>query len=307
MNGIKNFLHEQMRSQGEDTYKKFLYSEIIHNWNKLVDGIIAAKVRPVKIEHGVLFVHVENSAFKDQLKFLADEILDAINSSYKQEKPLVNSVKIAKGFQIADMPPEKIPPAQDDKPKITLEEIVLTEEEIKRCEERVQRFSNETLRQTALNTLLTHLRTEKLHLANGWHKCDRCDTLCSPEEIFCEPCKIKARNDMVEELYGIFYDEPWLKTHDAQRILLERMPYMRGECFPEAIESARTALIQKVAGKIRFGDEDSPDVLKLVMLEKRLTPDKITPAIIKRTLIDLQFNLAEQPKLLRYAQKSSRK
>ena len=112
---------------------------------------------------------------------------------------------------------------------------------------------------------------------------------------------------MVEELYKIFYDEPWTNTRDAQKILLERMPQMRGECLPEAVESARTTLIQKVAGKVRFGDEESPDVLKLVMLEKRLPPDKLTSAIIKRTLIDLQFNLSEQPKLLRYAQKSSRK
>ena len=96
---------------------------------------------------------------------------------------------------------------------------------------------------------------------------------------------------MVEELYRIFYDAPQLTTRDARKILLERMPQMRTECLPEAVESARTSLIQKVAAGIRYGDEDSPDVLKLVALAKRLTPDKLTPAIIRRTLLDLQFNL----------------
>ena len=105
---------------------------------------------------------------------------------------------------------------------------------------------------------------------------------------------------MIAELFKILYDEPWLKTHEAQRILLERMPHMKSECQLDVIESARTSLIQKVAGRVQFGDEDSPDVLKLVMLEKRLPPDKLTPAIIRRTLIDLQFNLAEQPKIQRY-------
>ena len=307
MNVIGNALHEKMRSQGAETYKKFLCSEIIHNWKKIVDESIAAQVRPVKIEHGVLFVNVENSSFKDQLKFCTEEILDTINDGFGQENQLVKEIRIVKGFQIAELTPEKIAPAQDDKPEIAIEEIILTDEEIKRCEEKAKRFSDAKIRQSAYNTLLAHARAKKLQLANGWHKCEKCDTLCPPTEIFCEPCKIKSRNDMVEELYKIFYDEPWTNTRDAQKILLERMPQMRGECLPEAVESARTTLIQKVAGKVRFGDEDSPDVLKLVMLEKRLPPDKITPAIIKRTLIDLQFNLSEQPKLLRYAQKVSRK
>ena len=112
---------------------------------------------------------------------------------------------------------------------------------------------------------------------------------------------------MNNALFKIFYDAPQLKSWDAQKILLEKMPHMKGECSLDVIESARTSLIQKIAGSVRLGDEESPEVLKLVALEKRLPPDKITPAIIKRTLIDLQFNLSEQPKLLRYAQKVSRK
>lgn len=307
MTGMENLLREKMRSHGKETYEQFLCSEVIHNWHKIFEGDIATQIRPVNIEHGILFVDVNNSALKDQLKFFSDEIIETINENFEQEQPIVTDIKIAKGFQIAGLPPEKILPAQDKKSEVTPEEITLTDEEIKRCEAQVQRFSDEKIRKTALDTLLEYERAQKFRLANGWHKCEKCDTLCRPEEIFCEVCKIKAREAMKEELYKIFYDKPWLKTWDAQKILLERMPYMRGECFPVVIESARTSLIQKVASSIRYGDEDSPDVLKLVMLEKRLPPDKITPAIIKRTLFDLQFNFSEQPKILRYTSKSSQK
>ena len=300
---IDSALHDKMRSFGEANYKKFLNSEVIHNWGKLVDESISAKVRPVKIEHGVLFVDVKNSAFKDQLKFFAGEIIDAINENFADNEPLVKEIQIAKGFQIADMPPEKKPPAQVVKPKITIEQITLTDEEIARCEERAKNFPNEELRPTVLNTLLTQARMQKFRLANDWHKCAACDTLCPPEEIFCEVCGIKERATMLEELFRIFYDEPWTRTRDAQKILLERMPHMRGECSPDVIESARTSLIQKVASRVRFGDEESPDALKLVMLEKRLPPEKLTPAIIRRTLIELQFNLADQSKLQRYTQR----
>ena len=77
------------------------------------------------------------------------------------------------------------------------------------------------------------------------------------------------------------------------------MPHMRRECLPDAVESARTSLIQQIASHVRYGDDSSPNALKLVMLEKRLPPDKLTPAIIKRALSDLQFNLAELPKFPR--------
>lgn len=307
MNEMRDFLREKMRSFGTDTYKQFLCSEVIHDWDKLVDENIAAQVRPVKIERGVLYVNVQNSAFKDQLKFFIEEILDAINEHYGQEKPLVKSIKIAKGFQIVGMPPDKISPASFKKLGIALEDITLTAKEIARCEEQARNFSNAELRPTVLATLLSQARMQKFRLANGWHKCAECETLCPSEEIFCEVCKIKARGAMVEELYRIFYDEPWLKTYEAQKLLIARMPQIERECSPDVVESARTSLIQKVASSVRYGDEKSPEVLKLVMLEKRLPPEKLTPAIIRRTLVDMQFNLADKAMLYRYGLKSTLK
>ena len=307
MNGMESLVHEQMRAAGTDTYQRFLCQKLIHNWDKLVDESLAAQVRPVIIEHGVLFVDVKNSAFKDQLKFFAEEIIDALNENC--DTPLVKEIRPAKPFQIAaaQSAEEIKPAAQVAKPEVAFDTITLTAEEIEHCREQAANFSDE-LRQTVLNTLLSQARAQKFRIANGWHKCADCNTLCPPEEIFCGVCRIKAREAMVEELYRIFYDEPWLATRDAQKILLERMPKMRADCSPEAIESARTSLIQKVAAGIRYGDEESPDVIKLVALAKRLPPDKITPAIIRRTLLDLQFNLSDQALLRRYsALKSSRK
>lgn len=290
MNGMKRLVHEQMRAAGADTYQRFLCQELIHNWRKLVDEDIAAQVTPVALEHGVLFVEVKNSALKDQLKFFAEEIIDAVNEH--AETPLVKEIRPAKPFQTAAAQQEGTrDEGQGIRDKVAFDTITLTAEEIKRCTEQAAGFANDELRQAVLNTLLSQARVQKFRLANGWHKCAACDTLCPPEEIFCGVCRIRARTAMVEELYRIFYDEPWLTTRDARKILLERMPQMRAECLPEAVESARTSLIQKVAAGIRFGDEDSPDVLKLVALEKRLPLEKITPAIIRRTLLDLQFNL----------------
>ena len=293
---IDSALHEQMRSLGAAAYKKFLCREVIKNWSGLVDENFAEKILPVTIEHGVLFVRAESSALKDRLKFFKEEILDAINENFAQEEPLVKDIRIAKNFQVAEAAPEKKSPAKVDAQKV--EDVTLTDEEIKRCEERAENFSEE-IRPTVLKTLLAQAKKKIFLLANAWHKCAKCDAFCPPEEIFCEVCKIKERDAMKKFLFKIFYDEPWLKTRDAQKILLEQMPHMRTECTLDAIDSARSSLIQNLAGHIRCGDETSPDVSKLVMLHKRLPPEKITAAIVKRALNELQFNLAEQPKFPR--------
>ena len=293
---INRALREQMRSRGATIYKRFLTAELIHNWSKIFDDGIVKYVKPVAIEHGVLLVSVENSSFRDQLKFLAEEIVDTINKNFGQDEPLVKGIRIAKAFQVANMPPEKKSPAQIEKSEVKLEDVILTEEEIKKCKEQSEKISDSKLRETVLNTLLAHARTVKFHLANGWHKCLKCDSLCPPKEIFCNACRIQEREVMVKALSRIFYDEPHLKTWEAQKILLGQMPHMKSECSFDAVESARTSLIQRIARRVRFGDEKSSDALKLVALEKRLSPEKITPAIIKRTLFELRFDMAESPK-----------
>lgn len=299
---LEKFLREKMRALGATTYRRFLCAEVIHHWRELVDENISDKVKPVKIERGVLFVDVRSSAMRDQLKFFKEEIIDAINSKFAQEEPLVKEIKIASAFQIAEPPPE--PPAQVAESKLKLEDVTLTAEEVQHCEEQVQKVSDEKLRQTVLQTLLGHARVQKLRLAHGWHKCLKCESLCAAEEIFCDVCKIKEREAMTNALFKIFFDAPQLKAWEAQKLLLKEMPHMQAECSLAAVESARTSLIQKVASKVHIGDETSPDALKLVALEKRLSLDKLTPAIVKRALVDLQFNLAEQPKIQRYKLKS---
>lgn len=292
---INRMLNEQIRTYDKATHKKFLFDDVIKNWSQIVDESIAAQVLPVTIEHGVLFVSVESSAFKDQLKFFKEEIIDAINEKFGQEESLVKEIRIAKSFQLSQ--PEKKSPAQVEESKG--EDVTLTDEEINRCHEQAEQFSDEELRSTILNTLLAQAKAQKIRRSNDWHKCAKCESLCPPEENLCEVCKIKERALMQKKLFAIFYDVPWLKTWDAQKILLKQMPHMRTECTCDVIDSTRTSLIQNIASHIRYGDETSPDVLKLVMLEKRLSPDKLTPAIIKRTLSELQFNLADLPKFSR--------
>ena len=198
MDGLRELLREKMRAQGAETYQKFRCSEVIHDWSKIVDETIAEQVRPVTIEHGILFVYVQNSAFKDQLKFVTEEIIEAINEHFGQEEPLVKEIKIAKAFQIADMPRREEISDKRQGASQAFEEVTLTAEEVKACEAQAEKFPVAELRPTVLATLLSQARAQKFRRTKGWHKCADCEALCPPEEIFCEVCDIKARSAMFE-------------------------------------------------------------------------------------------------------------
>ena len=293
-------LYETLHLCDEETYKKFLANEVINKWDEIIDESISKYVKPVTIERGVLFVHVQNSAFKGQLKFFTEEIIDTINENFKEEEPLVKEVRIATGFQIANMPPEKKSPVKVEEPKLKLEDITLTDEEKKHCEEQAEKISTPQFREMLLDMLLAQVRLKKFRLANGWHTCAKCDKLCPPEEMFCEVCQIKERDAMLKALFKIFYDKPWLRPWEVQQVLLEQMPHMKQECSVGVIESARTSLIQRVASQVPFGDNKSLKALKLVALKRRLPPEKITPEIINKTLFEMRFDLAEAPRFSRY-------
>ena len=79
---LEKYLREKMRALGADTYQRFLASELAYHWRELVDKDISSKMTPVKIERGILFVAIESSAYKDQLKFWKEEIIDAINELF---------------------------------------------------------------------------------------------------------------------------------------------------------------------------------------------------------------------------------
>lgn len=321
---IKDVLQASLRELGTDNYRKFLSTEILAHWNSLVDKSISAFVTPIEIEHGILYVDVKSSAHKDQLKFYTEEIIDAINEKLEVGEQPVKEIKIARPHQIAafktkniqpeensspqeiaaveekSSPPQKILP--NVKPEFSCEEISLSDEEIARYKESVKKIKDPDVRWVALRSLLAQAKFQKFRLANGWHKCKTCDSLCAPTETFCEVCLLKEHEKLVRTLFAIFYDSPWLSSADVQKIFAEKFPNRRDQCPLDVVNSARTSLVQNLAARLTVDEESerSDEILRLVMLERQLPPDKITPAIVKRTLAELHFNFADPIRFQRY-------
>ena len=302
MQRIEDVLQNRLRALGEDNYNRFLCNEIVAHWEKLVDKSICTQVFPVALEHGVLFVHSTNSAIKDQLKFFAEDILDAINSEFTDAERVVKEIRPAKPFQVAAFKERTSQPAPKKTVAVKLDDISLTDEETARCEMSVQKIADENLRAATLQTLLLRAKAQKFKLADGWHKCKTCDSLCAAGETFCEVCRLRELEKIRRKLFEIFYDTPWLTSEEAQKIFLDKFPNLRDRCPLDFVNSTRTSLIQLLAGRLTFdeADDGSGEILRLVMLERQLPPDKVTPAIIRRTLSELHFNFARPTRFPRY-------
>ena len=292
MKHVKDVLNEAVHALDPKDYEKFLLNEIAAAWYRLVDKKIFANVQPIVLEHGVLFVDVENSAFKDQLKFHAEEIIDAVNGYFGNE--YVKKVCPAQAHQVAAFNERRRKPPAPRKPpaEVSLDDVSLTDEETASCKVAAQKIADENLRAATYQTLLLRAKSQKFKLADGWHKCKTCDALCAADETFCEVCRLVESEKIRRKLFEIFYDSPWLSSEDVRKIFLDKFPNQ--QCPLDFVNSTRTSLIQLLAGRLTLddADDDSKEILRLVMLERQLPPDKVTPAIIRRTLSELHFNFA---------------
>ena len=90
---VGDVLPTVLKSIGLD--QKLKEQEVLEIWARVVGEEVAARTRPVKIEKGVLFVHVDQSAWMQELHFMEKEIIKKI----KEQAPDVDLKRIRFGME----------------------------------------------------------------------------------------------------------------------------------------------------------------------------------------------------------------
>ena len=88
---VGDILPAVLKSIGLD--QKLKEREILACWAEVVGEEIAARTRAVKIDHAILFVHVDHSAWMQELHFMEKEIIERL----KKKKPNIKIRKIRFG------------------------------------------------------------------------------------------------------------------------------------------------------------------------------------------------------------------
>jgi predicted nucleic acid-binding Zn ribbon protein len=76
---VGDILPTVLRSFGLD--RRLKEQEILAIWPRVVGEEIAARTQPVKIERGVLYVRVDQSAWMQELHFMEREIIKKLKES----------------------------------------------------------------------------------------------------------------------------------------------------------------------------------------------------------------------------------
>lgn len=117
-------------------------------WDGAVGPQIAAKARPVALREGVLTVAVSSSPWLQQLGFLRQQLIAAVNGALGEE--LVKEIYLKAGTFSPPAPP-RCPPPRPSRP--------LTPEERARIEGEAAAIPDEALRAAVIRCHLTWART----------------------------------------------------------------------------------------------------------------------------------------------------
>ena len=286
-------LQKSLEEISPELRKKLLQKEIFNRWHEIFTTL-ADKISPVKIQGETLIVTSTDGAVMDMLKFGAENFVKMINEKISPGMPIISDIKFGRSF---NPPPIKKFPVKN---KVVEKEIELTAEEIANCEKKVAAVEDETQRKFLLETFLSFEKSQKRKLQHGWHKCKLCNVLCPSKEIICNVCAVKERGRMNTEIRKIFLTAPETPFREIQQKIARQFPHLYKECTLEKIESARMDLILQQASKISYGDTTSDAVIFLVRLIRQLPREKLTDAIINRTLKEFKFNFADLPPLPNY-------
>lgn len=288
--------------------EKLLRIEIFRRWKEIAESL-SKQILPMGIKNKTLILYASNPVVKDNMKFLANNIVEKINSTIGNGEKIIERITFGKSFEKPDESLEDIINPKFEKKindkKISpadLKKINLTDEEISECEKKLPKIQDEQRRKELLETFLNRAKLRKWRIKNGWHKCKICDELCEPNKIICDFCKIKEREKMRKKIRRIFYDLPWTNFKVVQKQIWEEMPHMADECNLTVIESVWSSLLRETAARVSFGDKTSLDAKFLVMLFKQVDEKNLTEKLISRTLNELRFNLANQPTIKKKSQ-----
>ena len=94
---IGSVIERTLTTFDEKFLNKLLRQTVFLNWEKIA-AAYAADVVPVKVIGDVLFLQAKTSAAKDNLKFIAKDLLDNVNKILGNGKEVFKKIEYAKTF-----------------------------------------------------------------------------------------------------------------------------------------------------------------------------------------------------------------
>lgn len=238
-------------------------------WAQIVGDDVAAQTRPAEIVRDALVVVTRSSAWSQQLAFLSERVLHAVQEragvSIRTLRFRVGRVRESAG---GGMPRRRR--TDRKKPAVRAAEAAVS------LEAAIDRFRADVA------------ASQRAKAAAGWKECARCGarthTASGP---FCVPCANVHAQERDAQVARLLFEAPWLGYAGIA-------PLVRG-LTPQEYESVRLALLRRWkdtlerirrSARPRVTTRDRSIASSYVLLKSQLEPEKIAPAVVRDLLGD---------------------
>lgn len=238
-------------------------------WAQIVGDDVAANTRPSEIVRDALLVVTRSSAWSQQLAFLSERVLRAVQErsgdSIRSLRFRVGRLRDASGPAPArrHRAPKKSAATRNLEPAPTLEAAL-------------ERFRADVA------------AAQRAKTAAGWKECVRCGvrTHTAPGP-FCVPCGNAHAQERNAQVARLLFEAPWLGYAGIAQLVpqLSRQEY----------EAVRMALLRRWKDTLerirrsvrpRVTTRERSIASSYVLLKSELEPDKIAPAVVRDLLGD---------------------
>ncbi len=282
---VETIIPKSIHELGPEVEAMYRRHYVLWHWEQLVGEMIAANVRPEKIEYQKLFLYAPSGTWRNEIRMRQPEILQRVNACAGQmvAKELVFTGRWEKKKEPSehDFQPEP----QEINWKRELQKVNLTDAELQELRAACAASEDKRLAETFFRIRIKQKKLERLRLQQGWHPCGNCRTLCPAGEELCFDCRAKQQEKLRAGIRRLLQDIPWARCGELQDYLPGITPYM--------VNSVRASMVQKLAAHVKLEDMGSMDAKMLVMLYRCLPPEQLNEDVIRRTMYSLRKDLAK--------------
>ena len=279
--------------------KEFKQHLVVYRWQELVGRDIAAHARAVKLEFKKLFVRTAHPAWAEQLKYMEYDIKQKINGYFGEDLVQELIFTSQPGWR---MPQENTLYKEDEGRHLgrQLKKIQLSDEELAAIRASCSSIEDEAMRSAAVRLGCNVHRLLRYRRQSYWHPCasEGCGSICPPDEEYCYSCKRKRKEKTAAKIQQLLLDMPWARYGE----ILQEI-----SCSQQEFQSQRLILLQRLAGRVDYGDVESIEAKTLVMLYRSLPPEQLSDEVVKKTLSHLRRDVRYVPKQKPAGEKSPSK
>jgi hypothetical protein len=236
-------------------------------WPEIVGPEVGRQSYPSQLGGETLIVTTRSSAWSEQLSFLSEQVLNAIQARL----PSAGITRLR--FRVGSLPPRGI------------------RSRVARVVASVQAAPDSRAVSASAAEALERFRSDvedarRAKTSRGWKECPSCSALIAPGAS-CVPCAVALEQQREREISRLLFEAPWLGYAGVSAI--------RGGVEPQEYEAIRRRLLARwwerlgrVARSRKLSRDGSERAIasSYVILQSGLGPERITTATVRNVLGD---------------------